>query len=116
MIEPRTTAVSAVSIEQQPSRVPAASVIQATLVALTSVGIWAGDTAQQFGMLVAVLMGPAVFSAYAFAMWALAQNLGWTDSFVFNSGALSNWIIWLGIAVLVNTAAAILKKRTRLER
>ena len=116
MIEPRTPAVSAVSIEQQPTRLPAASVMQATMLALNSVGVWAGDTAQQFGMLVAVLMGPAVFSAYAFAVWALAQNLGWTDSFIFNSGALSNWIIWLGIAVLVNTAAAILKKHTRIDR
>jgi hypothetical protein len=82
---------------------------------LDRVGVWAGDTAQQFGVLVAVLMGPAVFSAYAFAAWALAANLGWTDSFIFRTGALSNWIIWMGMAVLVNTAAAILKKHTQAE-
>jgi hypothetical protein len=80
---------------------------------LSRVGVWAGDTAQQFGVLVAVLMGPAVFSAYAFAAWALAANLGWTDSFIFTTGALSNWIIWMGMAILVNTAAAILKKHTQ---
>ena len=83
--------------------------------AVGRVGVWAGDTAQQFGMLVAVLMGPAVFSAYAFAVWALAANLGWTDTFVFLAGPLSNWIMWLGVAVLVNTAAAILKKHTRID-
>ena len=112
MIEPRATAVT---IEQEGSRTPAIGLVQATLLAAGRVGAWAGDTAQQFAMLVAVLMGPAVFSAYAFAAWALAGNLGWTDSFLFTSGALSNWIIWLGIAVLVNTAAAVLKKHTRVE-
>ena len=119
MIEPRLTAVT---IEQEPVRSPAIGVAQAATLALARVGVWAeaagtwaGETAQQFGTLVAVLMGPAVFSAYAFAAWALAANLGWTDTFMFSSGALSNWIIWLGMAVLVNTAAMILKKHTRTE-
>jgi len=126
MIEPRVTAVT---IQQQAGRTTplgvsfanmsvgisnlTASAVQAGTSALTRVGVWAADTAQQFGVLVAVLMGPAVFSAYAFAAWALAANLGWTDSFVFTSGALSNWLIWMGMAVLVNTAAAILKKHTQ---
>jgi hypothetical protein len=114
MIEPRLTAVT---IQQEPGRVPSigqvqSGLFQATSQGLTRVGMWAGETAAHFGMWVAVLMGPAVFSAYAFAAWALAGDLGWTDSFVFTAGALSNWIIWLGVAVLVNTAAAILKKHT----
>jgi hypothetical protein len=113
MIEPRITAVT---IEREPVRAPAIGVMHAATLALTRVGVWAGETAQHFGMLVAVLMGPAVFSAYAFAVWALAGNLGWTDTFIFTSGALSNWIIWLVAAVLVNTAAAILKKHTRGEQ
>jgi hypothetical protein len=113
MSEPRVTAVT---IQQDAPGVPNVGVVEATTSAIGRVGAWAGDTAQQFGMLLAVLMGPAVFSAYAFAAWALAANLGFTDSFVFSAGALSNWIIWLGIAVLVNTAAAILKKHTRSER
>jgi hypothetical protein len=113
MVEPRMTAVT---IQQEVGRVQAVGVVQATTSAIGRAGAWAGDTAQQFAMLVAVLMGPAVFSAYAFAAWALAANLGFTDSFIFSTGALSNWIIWLGIAVLVNTAAAILKRHTRSER
>jgi len=112
MIEPR---MRAVTIEQAPARSPVIGVAQAATLALTRVAVWAGETAQQFGMLVAILMGPAVFSAYAFAAWALAANLGWTNTFLFTSGALSNWIIWLGMAVLVNTAAAILKKHTQSE-
>jgi hypothetical protein len=107
MIEPRATAVT---IQQEPNRAPAINLVRTTSLAIGRVGVWAGDTAQQFGTLVAILMGPAVFSAYAFAIWALAGNLGWTESFIFTSGALSNWIVWLSVAVLVNTAAAILRK------
>ena len=58
-------------------------------------------------------MGPAVFSAYAFALWSLANNLGWTDTFVFAAGPLSNWLIWLGIAILVNLAASVLRRHTQ---
>ncbi len=112
MIEPRATAVT---IQREPVPVPAITLVQATMLAVRRVGTWAGDTAQQFAMLVAVLMGPAVFSAYAFAAWALGANLGWTDTFLFTSGALSNWLVWLLIAVSVNTAAAVLKRRTRVE-
>ncbi len=113
MLEPRVTAVN---IQQDAPRRYTVAVVEATTSAIGRVAVWAGDTAQQFGMLLAVLMGPAVFSAYAFAAWALAANLGFTDSFVFSTGALSNWIIWLGVAVLVNTATSILKKHTRSER
>src|SRR4051812_34023828 len=70
--------------------------------ALGHAGAWATDTAQQLGALVAALMGPAIVSAYAFAAWSLAANLGWTDTFVFSSGPLANWFVWLIMAVLVN--------------
>jgi hypothetical protein len=60
-------------------------------------------------------MGPAIVSAYAFAAWSLAANLGWTDSFLFSSGALSNCFVWFGIAVLVHLASGILRRHTRSE-
>jgi hypothetical protein len=60
-------------------------------------------------------MGPAVFCAYAFAFWSLAANLGWTDSFIFSTGPLSNWLVWLGIAILTNLAASVLLRRTQVE-
>ncbi len=78
-----------------------------------SAGVWATDTAQEFAALVAALMGPAVFLGYAFASWSLAANLGWTDTFLFASGPLSNWLVWLSIAILVNVAASILYRHTR---
>jgi hypothetical protein len=83
---------------------------------LERIGVWAADTAQQFGAMVAALMGPAVLSVYAVAAWSLAANLGWTDTFVFKTGPLSNWMIWMGIAVLVSLAANILRKRSRTDQ
>jgi hypothetical protein len=111
-IEPRSTAVAvAENVRSWP-----AVVLQGSVFVLERVGAWAGDTAQQFGALVAALMGPAVMSVYAFVVWCLAQNLGWTDTFVFKTGPLSNWMIWMGIAVLVSLAANILRKRSRTEQ
>ncbi len=108
MPEPRTTAI-AISTETPRT----SELLQSSGTLLTRTGAWATDTAQEFGALVAALMGPAVFSGYAFAVWSLAANLGWTNTFLFTSGPLSNWLVWLTIAIMVNVAASILKKHTR---
>jgi hypothetical protein len=113
MPEPRTTAIG---IRTEPARAWTATILQATGSALSRTGAWAADTAQEFGGLLSALMGPAVVSAYAFALWSLAANLGWTDSFVFAKGPLSNWLIWFGIAILVNLAASILKRHSAAEK
>lgn len=110
MAEVRGTAIT---VRIEPARVWTAGLLQSIGAGLRSVGAWATDTAQQFGALVSALMGPAVFSAYVFAVWSLADNLGWTDTFVFHNGPLSNWLIWLSFAILVNTAASILRRHTQ---
>ena len=107
MPETRTTAIA---VRPQLSRV--AGMVQSSTSFFERIGYWAGDTAQEFGSLVSALMGPAVFSAYAFAAWSLAANLNWTGSFPFTSGALSNWLVWFGIAILLNVAAGILRRHT----
>ena len=114
MPETRTTVIAAV--RNEPVRAWTVGVFQTTGTILGRTAAWAGDTAQQFGALLAALMGPAVFSAYALALWSLASNLGWTNTFVVSSGPLSNWLVWLGLAVLVNLAASILKRHTQTEK
>ncbi len=108
MPETRTTAIA---IRNENPR--AAAMMQAADMILTRTGTWATDTAQQFGALVAALMGPAVFSGYAMAAWSLSSNFGWTNSFLFSTGPLSNWLVWLSIAILVNMAANILRRHAR---
>ena len=84
---------------------------QTSIAGLARTGAWAANTAQQFGSIVAVLMGPAVLSVYAFTLWSLTSELGWTDSFPFSTGPLSNWIIWLSLAILLHVAAHILRRQ-----
>lgn len=113
MSEIRTTAIA---VRTEPARGWALSATQNAGELFAHVGAWAGDTAQQFGALLSALMGPAVFSVYAFAFWSLASNLGWTNTFVFNSGPLSNWLVWLSVAILVNVASSVLKRHTQVEK
>jgi hypothetical protein len=110
LFEPRSTAVRI-----EPVRTWTVGVWQATWDLIAPIGEWAADTAQKFGALLAALMGPAVFSAYAFAAWSLAGNLGWTDTFIFSNGPLSNWFLWLGLAIALNSAASILNRHTHRE-
>lgn len=114
MAEGRNTA-TAITVRVEPARIWTVGLLQTISTGTRNVGIWATDTAQQFGALLSALMGPAVFSAYVFAFWSLANNLGWTDTFVFQNGPLSNWLIWLGFAILINSAATILRRHTQPE-
>jgi hypothetical protein len=111
MPEVRTT-TAAITVRIQPAKGWTSGLSQAIVTGTRTIGVWATDTAQQFGALLAALMGPAVFSSYVFAVWSLADNLGWTDTFVFHYGPLSNWLIWLGLAILVNVAATVLRRHT----
>lgn len=113
MYESRT---SALAIRIEPARAWALGFVQTLGIGFTRAGTLAVDTAQEFGTLLSALMAPAVFCTYAFAFWSLASNLGWTDSFPFGAGALSNWLVWLGISVLVHAAAHVLRKHTEVER
>jgi hypothetical protein len=88
-----------------------AAFTQATGNTLEKTGAWAAATAQQCGAVVAVLMGPAVLSVYAFAAWSLTSEMGWTASFPFASGPLSNWIIWAGLAAAIHSASIILRRQ-----
>ena len=91
----------------------AITVLRAVGRSLVRTGSWAGDTAQKFAGVLAELMGPAVFLAYAVTAWSLTTELGWTGSFLFATGPLSNWLIWLGFALILNFAVTILKRRTQ---
>jgi hypothetical protein len=110
MAEPRNTAVA---VRVDPIRAWSSELLQTTGGALARAGSLAVDTAQRFASVVSALMGPAVFSAYCLAAWSLAANMGWTGSFLYKDGPLSNWLIWLGIAILVHIAADVLRRRTR---
>lgn len=108
MSDPR---IQALAVRMEPARVWTANVVGSMTEVVSGAGKWFVDTALHFGSLLSALMAPAVFSAYAFAVWSLAANLGWTSTFPFASGPLSNWLIWAGIAIAVHLASEVLRKR-----
>lgn len=110
------TPVSAVAIIAEPARAWTAGVLQAGANAGVRTATWFVDVAQQFGSLLSAIMGPAVLAAYSFAVWSLAANLGWTDTFPYSAGPLSNWLIWAGMAIAIHCAASVLRRHIRIER
>jgi hypothetical protein len=56
-------------------------------------------------------------SLYSIAFWALTNDLRLTQCFPWSDGPLSNWLIWLGLAMTLNALAAnICPTRTWTER
>ena len=49
-----------------------------------------------------VVTGPTLLCAYVVVVWALIANLSVTGSFPWSTGPLSNWIIWLVLALLLH--------------
>ena len=57
-----------------------------------------------------VVTGPVLLSVYAFAAWCLAASIDLIHSFPWSSGPLSNWMIWLTVAVILNLIATNFKR------
>jgi hypothetical protein len=56
-------------------------------------------------------------SLYSIAFWALTNDLRRTQRFPWSDGPLSNWMVWLGLAMTLNALAAnICPTRTWTER
>jgi hypothetical protein len=56
-------------------------------------------------MIATLFTGPTVLCADVFAVWSLTANLDLTSSFPWRAGALSNWMVWLIIALLLHLIA-----------
>ena len=52
-----------------------------------------------------VVLGPALFSACAVTVWGLAADMGFTGSFAWRQGPLSNWMVWFVLAFALTLAA-----------
>jgi hypothetical protein len=108
--------INALAIRTEPARLWTAGLLQGTVNFFIQCATWAREFSLRFATLLAVVMGPAVLAAYILASWSLAANLGWTGSFPYAAGPLSNWLIWAGIAIAVHVAATVLRRATRAEK
>ena len=69
-----------------------------------------GTKNQQLALGFAILMVPAIVSAYAFAVWRLAADLSFAGDFAIEGGVFSHWQPWLGIAVALHGLAVALNR------
>ena len=66
------------------------------------------ETSFLFHAAVLALMGARLgaLCLCAVAVWGLTSNLGLTMSLPWSNGPLSNWMVWLGLAIVLNVAAS----------
>src|SRR5271170_360572 len=80
-------------------------------VLLTNISAGTNHDLRYYVSLLAYLAtGPTVLSLYVFAVWCLTSDLGLTSSFPWPAGPLSNWLIWLVLALVANLAVSNLKR------
>ena len=65
---------------------------------------------QRVALTVAALLTPAAFTASVLALWRIAADLNWTNSFAFPSGILSHWQVWLAAAAGLQLCARLLNR------
>lgn len=61
----------------------------------------------------AALLTPVALIPFVLGVWRLGADAGFTNSFIFRSGMLSHWQVWLGIAVMVQFLSRFLKRPVR---
>jgi hypothetical protein len=48
----------------------------------------------------ATLLAPASLTAFTLACWRIAADLRWTNAFLFSTGILSRWQVWLAASAI----------------
>jgi hypothetical protein len=61
-------------------------------------------------LLLAALLPPSALAAAVLAIWRIAADLNWTNSFAISSGIFSHWQVWLGAAVALQLCARALNR------
>jgi hypothetical protein len=59
---------------------------------------------------VAALLTPAAAMAAVLALWRIAADLNWANSFAIPSGLFSHWQVWLGAAAALQLCSRILNR------
>jgi hypothetical protein len=60
---------------------------------------------RRIAQLTATLLTLAAISMGSFGLWRIGGDLGWAGDFVFTTGILSHWQIWIGAAIAGQYAA-----------
>jgi hypothetical protein len=65
---------------------------------------------RRFALLLAALLPPSALIAGILALWRVAADLNWTNSFAISTGIFSHWQVWLGAAVALQVCARALNR------
>ena len=65
---------------------------------------------QRMALAAAALLTPAALSACVLALWRIAADLNWTNSFAIPTGIFSHWQVWLGAAVALQLCSRFLSR------
>ena len=65
---------------------------------------------RRLALLLAALLPPSALAAAVLALWRIAADLNWTNSFAISSGIFSHWQVWLGAAVALQVCARALNR------
>ncbi len=68
---------------------------------------------QRIAAAIGALLAPAAAMALGLALWRIAADLNWTNSFAIPSGLFSHWQVWMGAAVLLQLCSRRLSRHGR---
>jgi len=65
---------------------------------------------RRLALVLAALLPPSALAAGILAVWRIAADLNWTNSFAISSGIFSHWQVWLAAAVALQMCARALTR------
>ena len=71
---------------------------------VSRVGLRRGKN-RRMASVVAALLTPIGLIAFVLAVWRVAADLNWANSFAIPSGLFSHWQVWLGAAALLQVVS-----------
>ena len=66
------------------------------------------EISQSAATLVSILLlSPGAMMAFAFGLWRLGQDLGWTGNFLISEGLFSHWLVWMAVSAGLKATATM---------
>ena len=98
-----------------PAALPAPSSAKVQSVVLKLQQVWNRlvATSQQAANILPALLSPVALVALALGIWRLGSDLGWTGDFVISEGFFSHWMVWIALALTLQTASTSLSRFER---
>jgi hypothetical protein len=65
---------------------------------------------RRLALAVGALLTPATVMAAILALWRLAADLNWTNTFAISSGLFSHWQVWMAAAAVLHLCSRALNR------